>query len=46
MNCWRFTRVKEKIMDLLEKINDERLLENIYWYIERKLVRKPPERKV
>jgi hypothetical protein len=32
----------EKIISLLEQIQDERLLESIYWYIERKLVCKPP----
>ena len=36
--------MKEKILALLEQIEDERILESIYWYIERKLVRKPPER--
>ncbi len=34
----------EKIISLLEQIQDERLLESIYWYIERRLVRKPPQR--
>lgn len=34
----------EKIVALLERIEDEQLLETIYWYVERHLVRKPPKR--
>ncbi len=34
----------EKIVALLERIDDEQLLEAIYWYVERNLVRKPPKR--
>ncbi len=33
------TRVKERILALLEKIEDEQFLESIYWYIDRKVVR-------
>ena len=32
-----------KILALLELIEDEKVLENIYWYIERSLVRHPPK---
>ena len=31
--------MKDRIWAMLEKIEDEQLLESIYWYIERKLVR-------
>ncbi len=34
--------VLERILTLLEQITDEGLLENIYWYIERRVVRTPP----
>ena len=32
----------EKIISLLEQIEDEHLLESIFWIIERMLVEKPP----
>jgi hypothetical protein len=34
----------EKILALLNLIKDETVLENIYWYIERMIVRHPPEK--
>ena len=34
----------EKIWALLTQIEDEGVLESIYWYVERLLVRKPPRR--
>lgn len=34
----------DRIMALLEQIGDEQFLESIYWYIERKLMRTPPEK--
>ena len=36
-------RVIEKIVALLEQIDDEDLLERIYWHIERLLVDKVPK---
>lgn len=34
----------EKILDLLEQIDDEAMLECIFWEIERKLIRQPERR--
>ena len=33
----------EKILALLEQIEDESIMENIYWYVERKLVQEQPK---
>jgi hypothetical protein len=35
--------MKERILALLEQITDESVLESIYWYIERMIVRHKPE---
>jgi hypothetical protein len=32
----------ERILALLAQVTDESLLESIYWYIERKVMRTPP----
>lgn len=32
----------QKILALLMLIQEERILEDIYWYVERKVVRRPP----
>jgi hypothetical protein len=36
-------RVIQRIVALLEQIQDESLLESIYWLVERLVVRQPPE---
>ena len=34
--------VFERIVSMLKQIEDENLLERIYWFVERLLVQKPP----
>jgi len=40
---WRGSSMMERILALLEQVTDESVLENIYWYIERIIVRHSPK---